>query len=247
MLRYLRQKTVWWRNSASRATLSTLICFLLCAARSSAQSSTGAVSSETPASIEKATPPPMVLSGKGPVASGKSKTIEFGVGYSYVSHAQSPSQRLGLQGADAGVTIGFSRFGLKADVGYARAANVLGTGTHSDILSYLVGPVFRPVSTRKYELSVHALVGGARQSGPFLTSGGIIFIGGWATSYAWEAGGGVKYWISDTLAISTEADCLRSAYYGPTARLQGEFNLKTTAGLIFYFGKRSGNWRRDRR
>jgi hypothetical protein len=247
MLRYLRQKTVWWRNSASRATLSTLICFLLCAARSSAQSSNGAVSSETPASIEKATPPPMVLSGKGPVASGKSKTIEFGVGYSYVSHAQSPSQRLGLQGADAGVTIGFSRFGLKADVGYARAANVLGTGTHSDILSYLVGPVFRPVSARKYEIWVHALAGGARESGPFLTSGGIIFIGGWATSYAWEAGGGVKYWISDTLAISTEADCLRSAYYGPTARLQGEFNIKTTAGLIFYFGKRSGNWRRDRR
>jgi hypothetical protein len=246
MLRYPRQKTVWWRNFAMRATFSTLICFLLCAAHSSAQSPDVASSSVASAAIEKSTPPPMVLSGKGPVASGKSKTIEFGIGYLYVSHPESPSQRLGLQGADASVTMGLSRFGLKADVGYARAANVLGTGTHSDILTYLVGPVFRPVSTRKYELSVHALVGGARQSGPFLTSGGIIFIGGWATSYAWEAGGGVKYWISDTLAISTEADCLRTSYYGPSARLQGEFNIKTTAGVIFYFGKRSGNRRRDR-
>jgi hypothetical protein len=247
MLRNPRQKSVRWHKFAMRATSSTLICFLLCAARSSAQSSNGVVSSETPASIEKATPPPVVLSGKGPVASGKSKTLEFGVGYSYVSHPVSPSQRLGLQGADVSVTIGFSRFGLKADVGYARAANVLGTGTHSDILSYLVGPVFRPVSARKYEIWVHALAGGARQSGPFLTSGGIIFIGGWATSYAWEAGGGVKYWISDTLAISTEADCLRSSYYGPSATLQGEFNIKTTAGVIFYFGKQSGYRRRDRR
>jgi hypothetical protein len=248
MLRYLRQKTVWWRKFAMRAAFPALFCFLLCAAPSSAQSPDGAVSSETPAAVEKGTPSPMILSGKGPIASGKTKTIEFGVGYSYVSHAESsPSQRLGLQGVDASATIGFSRFGLKADVGYARAGNVLGTGTHSDILSYLVGPVFRPVSTRKYEIYAHALVGGARESGPFLTSGGIILVGGWATSYAWEAGGGVKYWISDTLAISTEADCLRAAYYDPSARLRGELNLKTTAGVVFYFGRRSGNRRRDGR
>lgn len=230
-----------------RAAFSTLLCFLSCAAHSLAQSSNAAVSSATPAAIEKSTPPPIVLSGKGPVASGKSKTIEIGVGYSYVSHAVSPSQRVGLQGTDASLTIGLSRFGLKADVGYARAANVLGTGTHSDILSYLVGPVFRPVSNRKFELSIHALVGGARESGPFVASGGIIFIGGWATSYAWEAGGSVKYWLSDTLAINTEADCLRAAYYDPSARLQGELNLKTTAGVIFYFGRPAGYRRRDRR
>ena len=68
------------------------------------------------------------------MAAARGKTMEIGLGYSYVNQAESQSKRLGLRGADATFTIGYSRLGIKADVGYARAANVLGTGRHSDVL-----------------------------------------------------------------------------------------------------------------
>ncbi|HXY13200.1 MAG TPA: hypothetical protein VEI26_01725 [Terriglobales bacterium] len=230
-----------------RAVFTALGCFLLCAVQSSAQSSAAAVSGETPVAIEKGVQPAMVWSGQGPVAPAKIKTIEIGLGYSYMMPTDSQSKRVGLQGADASFTIGFSRFGVRADVGYVRAGNVLDTGRHSDVLSYLIGPVFRPVSNRNYEICIHALLGGARMTGPTQTNGGIILVGGWATSYAWAAGGEVKYWLSDTLAIGTGADCLRTAYFDPSLRLRGQINLRTTATMIFYFGSRSGKHRRDSR
>jgi hypothetical protein len=109
---------------------------------------------------------------KTPVAAAGVKTIELGLGYSYVSHAENQSKRVGLQGADASFTICFSRLDIKADVGYARASNVMGTGRRSDVLSYLVGPVFHPTTRRNFNTYVHALVGGARVSGPILTNDG---------------------------------------------------------------------------
>jgi len=73
------------------------------------------------------------IRNKTPVPAARSKTIEMALGYSYVSQGENQSKRLGLRGADASFTIGFSRLGIKADVGYARASNVLGTGRHSTV------------------------------------------------------------------------------------------------------------------
>jgi opacity protein-like surface antigen len=162
----------------------------------------------------------------------------MGLGYSYVSQVQSQSKRLGLRGADASFTIGFSRLGIKADVGYARASNVLGTGRHSDVFSYLAGPVFHPTIHRSFDTYVHALVGGARVSGPIRTDGGLILLGGWSTGYAWSLGGGVEYWVTDSVAIRTGADYMRTAFYDSSRVVRGQGNLKTTASVVYYFGMR---------
>jgi hypothetical protein len=141
-----------------RIFFPALFCFLLGAADVSAQSSiatangaapagvasgetsTAGVSGIVPAAASSSKTPVAVIRGNAPAAAARGKTVELGLGYSYVSHAENLSQRVGLQGADASVTIYFARVGIKGDVGYARASNVLGTGKHSDVLSYLVGP-----------------------------------------------------------------------------------------------------------
>jgi opacity protein-like surface antigen len=178
------------------------------------------------------------------VATAKSKTIEMGLGYSYVSQPGNQSKRLGLQGADASFTIGFSRLGITADVGYARASNVLDTGRHSTVLSYLAGPVFHHTVHRSFDSYVHVLVGGAKVSGPLLTNGGTILLGGWTTGYAWAVGGGVEYWATDSMAIRTGADYLRTSFYDSSLVVRGQGNLRTTAAVVYYFGKPSRAQRR---
>lgn len=240
-----------------RIIFPTLICFLLYATNALAQSQMASANGEAPVAVARGEAPAAVASGKTPAAaaSGKTpvavirgktpvvaargKTIELGLGYSYVSHAENQSKRLGLQGPDASFTIYFSRMAIKADVGYARASNVLGTGRHSDVLSYLAGPVFHRRIRRNFDTYVHALVGGARVSGPILTNGGTILLGGWTTGYAWAVGGGTEYWLTDSMAIRTGADYLRTANYDPSLVVRGQGNLRTTATVVYYFGMRS--------
>jgi hypothetical protein len=173
-----------------------------------------------------------------PVQAAKSKSIELGLGYSYVSQGVNQSNRMGLRGEDASFTIGFSRLGIKADVGYAQAANVLGTGRHSTILSYLAGPVFHPTVHRSFATYVQVLVGGAKVSGPILTNGGLILLGGWTTGYAWAVGGGVEYWVTDSVAIRTGTDYMRTSFYDASLVVRGQNNLETTASVVYYLGKR---------
>src|SRR5580700_9817676 len=174
-----------------RILFSVLLCSLLCTAPVSAQSSIAGASGEASAAAASAanpfTPirPVKPMSSKPPVPTAKSKIIEMGLGYSYVSQPGNQSKRLGLEGADTSFTIGFSRLGITADVGYARASNVLGTGRHSAVLSYLAGTVFHHTVHRSFDSYVHVLVGGAKVSGPILANGGTILLGGWTTGYAW--------------------------------------------------------------
>jgi opacity protein-like surface antigen len=231
-----------------KAIFPTFLWFLLYAAHASAQSpftaasdgsSVAGTSGEPPAASVRSNPPAAALRSGPPVAAAKGKTIEMGLGYSYVSQSENQSRRLGLRGADGSFTIGFSRLGVKADVGYARASNVLGTGRHSDVFSYLAGPVFHPTRHRSFDTYVHALVGGSRVSGPILTNGGRILLGGWSFGYAWAFGGGVEYWVTDSMAVRTGADYMRTAFYDSSLVVRGQGNLKTTASVVYYFGTRS--------
>lgn len=227
---------------------SALFCSLLCSAPASAQSSIAGASGEAAAASAEAAPVPIKpvkpLRSEAPIATARIKIIELGLGYSYLSQPGNQSNRLGLRGPDASLTIGSSRLGLTAEVGYARASNVLGTGRHSAVFTYLAGPVFHHTVHRRFDTYVHVLVGGAKVSGPLLTNSGIILLGGWTTSYAWAVGGGVEYWATDSMAIRTGADYLRTAFYDPSLAVRGQGNIKTTATIVYYFGMRSRRWRR---
>lgn len=237
-----------------RIIFPTLFCFLLYATDvlgqspiatasgdaadvvASGDAPTDAASGKTPAVAPGVKAPVAVLRSKTPVAAARGKIIELGLGYSYASHAENQSKRVGLRGPDASFTIWFSRVGIKADVGYARASNVLGTGRHSDVLSYLVGPVFHPTTRRNFDTYVHVLAGGARVSGPVLTNSGLILLGGWTMGYAWAAGGGTEYWLTDSMAIRTGVDYLRTSYYDSSLVVRGQSNLRATASVVYYFG-----------
>jgi opacity protein-like surface antigen len=232
-----------------RFLFSALFCSLLYAASASAQSSIAGASGEAAAAASSEVPPVPItpvkpIRSEAPIATARAKTIELGLGYSYLSQPGNQSNRLGLRGPDASITIGSSRLGITAEVGYAQASNVLGTGRHSSVFTYLAGPVFHHTVHRSFDTYVHVLVGGAKVSGPLLTNSGIILLGGWTTSYAWAVGGGVEYWATDAMAIRTGVDYLRTAFYDPSLAVRGQGNIKTTATVVYYFGMRSRRWRR---
>lgn len=232
-----------------RILVSALFCSLLCAAPASAQSSIAGASGEASAAAASAAAPPAPIKPlkpirRTPIEAAKGKTLEVGLGYSYISQPGTQSKRLGLQGADASFTIGFSRLDLTADVGYAQASNVLGTGQHSSVLTYLAGPVFHHTVHHSFDSYVHVLVGGAKVGGPILTNNGTILLGGWTTGYAWAVGGGVEYWATDSMAIRTGADYLRTSFYDSSLAVRGQNNIRTTASVVFYFGKASRRGRR---
>ena len=94
-----------------RTVFTTLFCFMLCATHASAQSPVADARGETPATAPRV---------KNPVAAARGKKIDVSLGYSYVSHWESNSNRVGLNGADASFTLGASRLGIRMDLGYAR-------------------------------------------------------------------------------------------------------------------------------
>src|SRR5713101_2283515 len=217
-----------------RTVFTTLFCFMLCATHASAQSPVADARGETPATAPRV---------QNPVAAARGKKIDLSLGYSYVNHWESNSYRVGLNGADASFTLGTSRLGIRMDLGYARAANVHGTGRHSDVFSYLAGPVFYPARHRNFDTYIHALVGAARVSGPVPRDGGGFLLGGWAWGYAWAVGGGVDYWILHSIAIRTGVDYMRAAYFDSSLAIQGQNNIRTTATVVYYFGRPSRIWR----
>ena len=181
----------------------------------------------------------MNASAQSPVTAGKAKSFEVSLGYSYLSHEDSESNRTGLSGAAASFTIGLkSRLGISADLGYSRADNVLGTGSHSDVLSYLAGPVFYPTTQHHVRTYIHVLLGGARVSGPIPVTGGFI-VGSWKTGLAWAVGGGIDYHLSDSIALRTGVDYLRTTYYDSSLTIQGQNNIRATVALVYSFGMQS--------
>jgi opacity protein-like surface antigen len=178
-------------------------------------------------------------SAQFPVPAARGKTIDVSLGFSYVSRPGGFSDRVRLNGADASFTIGYSRLGLKTDLGYARASNFKGTGRHTDVLTYMVGPVFHPTMHRNFATYIHALGGAARVSGPVPLTGGGFLLGGWATDFAWMVGGGVDYSITDSISMRTGVDYIRTSYFDPSIRLRGQSNFRTTATVVYYFAKPS--------
>lgn len=195
-----------------RTIFNTLFCFALCGTPASAQS---------------------------PVAAARGRAIDASLGFSYVNRPGGFSNQVGLHGADASFTIGYSRLGLRADLGYARGSNFAGTGRHTDVLTYMAGPVFHPTLRRNFATYIHALGGAARVSGPVPLTGGGFLLGGWATDFAWMVGGGVDYSMTNSISMRTGVDYIRTSYFDPLLSLRGQSNFRTTATVVYYFAKPS--------
>lgn len=173
-----------------------------------------------------------------PLAAGTSPLLRAEAGYSYINVSVPGLYRIGLNGVDTSLTADVSRFlGIKADVGYARTPDVFGSGHHADLLSYLGGPVFYPVRTRRVDFSAQVLLGGARQAG-VNTNGQGGTLTGYVSKFAWVAGGGAEIRLSRSTTLRLGADYLHTSFFAPTSSFKGQNNFRSTAGVVYNFGGR---------
>lgn len=173
-----------------------------------------------------------------PFSAGYKPVVDASVGYSYVSFPIPSSTRINMNGLDASFTAEFrSRFGVKVDLDYVRAANVLGSGRHSDVFTYMLGPMYYPVSNDLLTLYVHGLVGYSRIDG-VVPNGAGGFNVAFTTAPSWAIGGGIERSITSSLAIRSETDCLHTSYTDSTAAFRGQSDLRITSSLVYRWGKR---------
>jgi len=192
---------------------TSLFCLLVCAGRAAAQF-----------------PPP---AGIAPVP-------DASIGFSSLIRAASPAGRIALNGVTASATEDFpGRHGLMVEVSYLRASNVFGSGHSNDVLSYMMGPVFYPARRRDFVVNLHVLGGGARVAGVVPLSTGALDIGHVHT-IAWAFGGGVEHWFSDTMALRISADALHTSFFNSSGVVSGQYDLRSTVSLVYYFGRHKG-------
>lgn len=175
-----------------------------------------------------------------PTASGPS--LSTSLGYSYMSVPIPSATRIDMNGVNASATADFrSRFGAKIDVNYVRQANVFSTGHHSDVLTYMLGPMFYPMSNDRWTVYVQALAGGSRANG-VVPDGAGGFETAFADGFAWAAGGGVERRIFSSFAVRTEADYVRTSFTNASAVLIGQSDLRFTGSLEYRW---HWHWRQE--
>ncbi len=180
---------------------------------------------------------PQVM-GQVPLVSGTGPEIEMHGGFEYIGQQVPSTSRVPMYGVDSGMTVGVSRhLGVRLDLGYARAGNVFASGYHSDILSYMVGPVIYPVRTKRLSPYAEFLVGGARVTGatPDLQGG---YVRGYVNQLAWAGGAGVEIRTSPAFALRLGADFMHTSYFDPAQAVAGQGNIRAVMSFTYYLGGR---------
>lgn len=252
-------------NSAAKRYLSLVALCLLWTAEASAQDSTPPPAAQTqeppaqgafptPPPLEVAppevSPPPPVLPAKPranppafaqvPLPAALAPAIEARVAFSALSRVSSPNNKILFKGINASVTGQSSdRFGATFETSYLRASNVFGTGHSNTAMTFLGGPVFYPYRRSGFVTSVHVLGGAARVSGVVVltpSTGG--FLKGTVDDLAWAFGTSLEKWFTESLAARVDIDALHTSFYNSSVKVRGEYDLRATWGLIYYFGGR---------
>ena len=176
------------------------------------------------------------LSKGRPVAAATGLAIRASVGYSYINLAMPSSSRVNLSGVNTAFTADIlPRIGVTADLTYARASNLLNTGHHADVLSYLAGPVFYAVRYKRMTGYAHGLFGGARVTG--VVPANNTYLRGYANNLSWALGGGVEYQVSPSVAFQISGDYLHTSYFNSNAAIQGQNNLRIVCSTVYSFSQ----------
>jgi opacity protein-like surface antigen len=168
-----------------------------------------------------------------PVFVGRGVSVRVSAGYTFMSLGMPSSGRMSLSGPDATATADLSRrFGASVDLSYARASNVLDTGHHADVLSYLAGPVFYPLRTAKLTTYVHGLGGGARITGVVPQSGG-DYETGYTNKVSWAVGGGVEYQISASVSFRGGGDYQHTSFFNSDGVIRGQNDIRAVCSIVY--------------
>jgi opacity protein-like surface antigen len=168
-----------------------------------------------------------------PVIAGSGPTVKASVGYAYYSLSVPSSSRVNLSGVETTLTADFlHRLGATADFSYVRASDVLGTGHHADVLSYLAGPVFYPTQHGRLTTYVHGLIGAARVTGvsPYSGTG---YATGYVNKFSWALGGGVEFQVSRSVAFRGGGDYLRTEFFALGSTIRRQNNFRTACSIVY--------------
>jgi opacity protein-like surface antigen len=175
-----------------------------------------------------------------PIFVGRGASVRVSAGYAYTSLGMPSSGRINLSGPAATATADLSsRFGVSADLSYARASNVLDTGRHADVLSYLAGPVFYPLRTAKLTTYIRALGGGARVTGVIPQSGG-DFERGYANKVSWAVGGGIEYQVSASVSFRGGGDYQHTSFFNSDGMMRGQNDIRAVCSVVYTLWQHSG-------
>jgi opacity protein-like surface antigen len=179
---------------------------------------------------------PLAKAQDHPLVAGIAPTFETGAGYEFVYTSVPSQNRIPMNGILWSGNADFSRrFGIAAEVGYARNFDAFNTGHTADLLTYMAGPAFYPVRMRRMNVYTHVLFGGARETGVNLSTNGEL-LRGYVNKFAWAAGGGVQYRIARSLSLRVGADYLHTSFFDPEVKVVGQSGIRPSASLIYTFG-----------
>jgi opacity protein-like surface antigen len=156
--------------------------------------------------------------------------LKASVGYTYTSLSVSPATRSNLSGVNAALITENLHFGYTAESSYVRAGNVLSTGNDATVLSYLGGAIFYPVAHNKLRPYVRGLAGGARVTGPIVSSSADLT--GFVNKFSWAVGGGVEYRVSHSFAFRSGADYQHTYFYDTVTTIRGQNNFRAVFSLV---------------
>jgi opacity protein-like surface antigen len=179
---------------------------------------------------------PLAKAQDGPVFAGTGPRIEAGAGYQFV-YTSVPSQSpIAMNGVLLSGNLDLSqRFGIAAELGYARNFDAFNSNHTADLLTYMAGPVFYPLRMRRMNVYTHLLLGGARETGVNTSTDGQLLLG-YVNRFAWAAGGGVQYRITQSLGLRVGADYLHTSFFNADIKVQGQSGIQPSASLIYTFG-----------
>jgi opacity protein-like surface antigen len=174
---------------------------------------------------------------QGPLWAGAGPVIEAGLGYTYTNVDIPAYKSLPMNGVDASINGDFSRhFGVKLDLGYSRAFDAFGSGRSADMVTYMGGPVFYPIRTRRWLVYGELLAGGSRETGVNYTSDGRQ-ITGFANEFAWAGGAGIQYRMTQSLSLRVGGDYLRTQFFNSEVGLEKQGNLRSGVSIVYTFGE----------
>jgi hypothetical protein len=170
-----------------------------------------------------------------PAARGLQPEVRAGIGLAYLDFNLAPAARQGLAELESKISMDLlPGFGAEIEVGYLRTSNVLGSGRHSDRLSYLAGPVWYP-SKWRFHPYVHGLVGLARITGPIPVAPN-QFDYGMVNKLAWQLGAGVELHVHGPIRLKIGTDYLHSAFFGPLLDIRGQHDVRILVSIECVFG-----------
>ncbi len=164
--------------------------------------------------------------------------FEAGAGYAFMRMTSPSQDPVNLQGINANGSLRFTqRWAGTVDLTYARSGDspVIGHGT--SVFSGLIGPTYYVFEHGNTEVFAHALIGFSWVDSAVLLSSDQFFHG-YETRFSYAFGAGVEHAVSGPFALRVGADYLRTHFVDSALAVQGQNNIRLTAGVVYRFGNR---------